>query len=243
MKGLVKYTEPNSTVNLLVKDVTSKGIVTLYASAFNNIDSHRDIITQGAYAKTIKEQGPEGKNRIAHLYQHSPWDIIGKPLSMKEDANGLLIESFVSDKSNGDYRKMYAEGLIREHSIMGYPIKEEYDQESQVNHIKEIRLMEYSAVTWGANSNTPTVSVKSMNKDDKTRYIERLLEGSERLSKALRNGTFTDETMYQIEVQHEQLKSALKSLLLEESGSEPAKKKEPKESLVDIFRNLENQKI
>jgi phage head maturation protease len=49
----------------------SKGIVTGYFAAFNNKDSDGDIIVKGAFAKTIKERGPQSsKPRIKHLLDH-----------------------------------------------------------------------------------------------------------------------------------------------------------------------------
>ena len=44
-----------------------KGVVKGYASTFNNVDSDNDIITKGAYTKTLQENS----ERIAFLYQHN----------------------------------------------------------------------------------------------------------------------------------------------------------------------------
>jgi len=57
-----------------VKDIDPKGrIVTGYYSAFGNVDSDDDVILPGAFERTLRERGPEGKNRIMHLWQHDPW--------------------------------------------------------------------------------------------------------------------------------------------------------------------------
>lgn len=248
MKQVAKYLDSGAlSQNLVVKDVTSKGIVTLYASAFGNVDAHKDVIEKGSYAKTIMEQGPSGADRIKHLFQHDAWNIIGKPLTMKEDDNGLLIESYVTEKENGDYRKMYQEGLITEHSIMGYVVKDEYDEENDINYIKEVKLMEYSGVTWGANPNTPVIAMKSLEPEAQKLQADKIMEQMERMTKALAKGTFTDETMIKIQIQHEQAKAVLKSLLYpEEPLQGSTRKKEPREeepTLVDIFKNLEKQDI
>jgi hypothetical protein len=42
-------------------------IITMYYSAFGNVDSDGDVITPGAFTKTLKENGPQAKNRIWHL--------------------------------------------------------------------------------------------------------------------------------------------------------------------------------
>ena len=50
-----------------LKDIDEKsGIVKGYGSIFGNIDSDGDIISKGAYTKTIKENG----DRVKYLYQH-----------------------------------------------------------------------------------------------------------------------------------------------------------------------------
>ncbi len=45
--------------NYRLKDVDEKkGVVTGYASIFNNIDSDNEIVMPGAFLKTIQERGP-----------------------------------------------------------------------------------------------------------------------------------------------------------------------------------------
>lgn len=123
-----------------------KGIIKGYASMFNNKDSDGDIITKGAYTKTLQENS----ERIAFLYQHNMNQPIGKPLSMKEDEKGLFIEAKISDSSLGqDVKTMVSEGILKEFSVGFIPIKE--DLQKDVNYIKEIKLFEFSLVTLAAN--------------------------------------------------------------------------------------------
>ena len=85
-----------------IEDVDmQKGVVVLYASAFNNVDSVGDIMLPGAFTKTIGERA----GRIKHLWQHDSYNPIGRPERMVEDAKGLRVESFLSDIKTGDYRK------------------------------------------------------------------------------------------------------------------------------------------
>ena len=44
-------------------------MVKAYYSAFGNVDSDGDIIERGAGRKTIKENGPEGKDIIRHFFK------------------------------------------------------------------------------------------------------------------------------------------------------------------------------
>ena len=189
-------------IDLKIKDMDmSKGQIQMYVSAFGNKDAHGDVMVRGAYKKTITENA----HRIKHLFQHDTNTIIGKPLEMIEDNTGLLITSYVSDLKGGDYRKMYEDGLITEHSVGIIPIQEEYVKNEETNYIKETKMFEYSSVTWGANENTPVVSMKSLTKQDKQELFSRM----DILIKAMRKGTYTDDTFAMLEIELERIKSLI----------------------------------
>lgn len=220
-------------IKLHVKEMDmNKGIVQMYVSAFDSIDSDGDVMERGAFQKTISENGPGGKNRIKHLWMHSPWDLIGRPISMKEDSTGLLVESFVSDVRNSDYRKMYRDELITEHSVGFIPVKyETVDDEDRFGfNFKEVRLMEYSSVVWGANENTPVIASKTELKN----AIPQLERQMNKISKVLKDGDMTDDTMYQLQIAYEHLKSNLLTALKEPQVSTPSA--EPL-NFVQIFNN------
>lgn len=220
-------------ISLQVKDMDmSKGQVQMYVSAFGNVDAHGDVMMKGAYKKTIAEN----IKRIVHLYQHRTDKLIGRPELMVEDNTGLLVTGFVSDISNGDYRKMYEQELIQEHSVGFIPIIEEYNSEEEINYIKEVKLFEYSSVTWGANPNTPVV--KSMDKQTKTNY---LFDNLTRLEKAFRNGSYTDETFKLLEIDMINIKSQIKALISNEPQTSTQKTNEPLPELVDIYNKLKSK--
>ena len=210
--------------SLEVKDVSSDGIVTMYVSAFGNVDSDGDIMAKGCYEKTCRERGPKGSNRIKQLWQHETWNPIGKPIEMLEDKTGLLVRSYIADIKGGDYRKMYRDGIITEHSVGFQTMQEEMDGEYRM--IKEVKLWEYSAVTWGANERTPVVS-KSENKETITREAKRRYKA---ISKALKDGTYTDETMHLFEVEVKYLTDLIISLVEDEPQS-TQKNSEPEFSI------------
>lgn len=182
-----------------LKDVdSSKGIVSGYFSAFGNVDSDGDVIEKGAFSKTIKENGPQGADRIMHLLQHDIFSPLGKPTELKEDDQGLFFTTIISKTSFGqDALKLYEDGVFNEHSIGFMVVKEESDNEEGVNRLQELKLMEGSTVTWGANPDTPTTDIKG---DEMSGRID-LLE------KTLGRGNFHDQTYKMLQFEVDRLKS------------------------------------
>lgn len=130
-----------------------------HAAGFLNVDSWGDRIMPGAFAKTIKENLP----RIKVLWQHDRWDLIGKPIEMREDEVGLFTRSYISKVQRGDEALTLAkDGVITEMSI-GYQLvpKKYEDNDFGGFDIYELKLMEYSLVTWAANPLARVSAVKS----------------------------------------------------------------------------------
>jgi len=151
-------------------DDEGKGVIKGYASVFNNVDSDNDLITKGAYAKTLRENA----DRIAFLYQHNMQQPIGKALSMEEDASGLYVKAKISNSSLGqDVKTMVNEGILKEFSVGFIPIKEE--AVSGVNHIKEIKLFEFSLVTLASNPLAQVTEYKG------TKSVDNLIDEFDKL--------------------------------------------------------------
>ncbi len=181
-----------------IKDVDVKqGIVTGYFSKFGNIDSDGDIIQKGAYTKTISESF----QRIKHLLDHDRTKAVGVIQVLKEDDFGLYYESKAGRHTLGqDFILMAEDGIISEHSVGIYPIKQ-MKGENGANVITEVRMLEGSSLqTWGANEFTPMMGVKS-DKD-----IIALLDI---IQKALSQGKYSDETFKEIEKKYKSLQFTL----------------------------------
>ena len=125
------------------------GIFSGYAAVFGNVDSGGDIIEPGAFTKTIAE----GWERVKILALHNDcWLPIGRPLELREDSNGLFLKAKVSDTSMGrDIKVLLKDGVLNELSIGYDPVVFDYDQESGVRHLREVKLWEVSVVTWAMN--------------------------------------------------------------------------------------------
>lgn len=186
-------------IDYSVKDVdTVKGIVSFYIGAFDNVDSDGDVITKGAYERTLKERGPQSPQpRVKHLRDHDTRLAPGKVMELYEDSHGLLMRSQLGKSTLGqDTLKDYQDGIITEHS-QGFEVVKEYKRESY-NEITEIKLWEGSTLTaWGANPLTPMVDIKS---------TDELLTYKSTLERRLRNGTYSDEYYKNLKTLYEILK-------------------------------------
>lgn len=190
-------------------DMTNR-IVMGYAAKFGNIDLHGDMIMPGAFTKTIQERGPQGKNEIWFLHNHSSDSPLGKPSVLKEDNFGLYFEAAIIDTEIGeDILKLYENGLINQHSIGFSTIKESKVEEGNQKpyyQIQEVKLYEFSSVLWGANPETPFLGLKSMD-------AKGLQDRFDKLYKQLRSGNLKNETYELIEIEYNFIKSELFKLI------------------------------
>lgn len=190
-------------------------IVMGYAAKFGNIDLHGDMIMPGAFTKTITERGPQGKNEIWFLHNHSSDNPLGKPSVLKEDNYGLYFEAAIIDTEIGeDILKLYDNGLINQHSIGFSTIKEtrvEEGNQKPYYQIQEVKLYEFSSVLWGANPETPFLGLKSMD-------AKGLQDRFDKLYKQLRSGNLKDETYELIEIEYNFIKSELFKLINEKES-------------------------
>jgi HK97 family phage prohead protease len=227
--------------NFELKDVGEKtGIVTGYAAIFGNIDSDDDMIMPGAFEKTIQERGPESaKPRIKHLWQHNSWEPIGIPIILKEDDKGLYFETkFGKDQYSQDKLQQHIDGIITELSIGYNTIKSENITDAndnfQYRKLIDVKLWEYSSVTWGANSLTEIISAKGETKEILANLNKRL----ESLNKGLKNGKYTDESYEQFEAEILKIQTIIKSLKITEPEISTPEIKEPTD--IEILTLIHN---
>lgn len=225
-----------------VKDVdVEKGVVTGYFSIFGNKDSDGDIVMPGAFKKSLKENGPQSeKPRILHLFQHDPIKVLAKPFTIKEDKKGLYFESKISDTSLGrDVLQLYRDGVLTEHSIGYNIVKREVDEKEEIQKLLELKLWEGSTVSWGANMDALVSTVKS-DGIDKTLW-QKILKKFDSLNTAVK-GSYTDDTARQLEIQFDQLKDLIFSLItkVEPVASTP-KEDEPKVTADELMACITNK--
>lgn len=203
-----------------IQDVDYKTrTVTGYLSKFGNTDYDNDVIQKGAFSKTIAER----MDRILFLSQHDWTRPLGKFSVLREDGLGLYFEADVVDTTYGnDLLKLYQSGVINEHSI-GFETIKDIWEEGQPRILVELKLYEGSAVTRGANPETPFLGFKGLkpSKD----LIQKFHD-------LLRSGTVTDETFQQVEIALKQFEAQIIKNHLKES--------EPGHSTLEDFEPIIN---
>jgi uncharacterized protein len=173
-----------------------------YASVFGNIDSHDDIIETGSFKKTIKEN----KNRIKVLWQHNMMEPIGLPEVMEEDSQGLYVKAKISQTDTGKKALiLIKDGVINEMSIGFDIIKKDYSKinNKDVRVIKEVRLWEFSPVTFASNSMAKIVKFNKMleNVGNDRELIQDAIEKLQELLAEIEPKKFTQKTQEQEEIE------------------------------------------
>jgi len=137
-----------TAARLRMKEIDLKsGCFEGYASLFNRRDLGGDVVTPGAFAKTLARRGVRG---VRLLFQHDPAQPVGVWRSLHEDRRGLYVRGQLSlDVKRG--RELFA--LMRQGAIDGLSIgfrtvKGARDRRSGVRRIHEVDLWEISIVTF-----------------------------------------------------------------------------------------------
>ena len=233
-----------------------KSTVAGIASVMNVIDSDNEMIMPGAFSKTLSERGVSSPQpRIKHLWQHSVREPIGVPQKLEEKemklSDGemrpvLYFESlFGKDTNSQDKLQMHDDGLVTEFSIGFEVIKWEKatdDMEREFTKLTELKLWEYSSVTWGANALTEIVEVKSQHKSRED-LLSELNDRQDALIKALRGSTYSDDNKEYFEIELKQIQEVQNSLIsqpvtviTEQKTDEP-----DDEDVADLIREIDEK--
>ncbi|MET4072984.1 HK97 family phage prohead protease [Hymenobacter sp. UYCo722] len=181
-------------------DTTGRRVV-LYGAAFDSMDSHRDTIQSGSFAKTIAET----KGEVPYLMHHDPKLAVGLTQSLEEDGYGLKAISLVSDTQLGrDCLTLINDKVLTQNSI-GYKTHKYAPNNHGGRTLQELQLVEISTVTFASNPDAKVLGIKAA--------VQQLLEQEAVLQKALRTGQLADETYLYLEEKQIELKSAILDLL------------------------------
>lgn len=224
-KNLEKYQLKSTDI---IKDLDDeKRQVAIYLSTFDVMDSDFDVIKKGAFKKSIKERGVNSKSnrKIAFLRYHDWEKPIGKFIELNEDDKGLFAVGQLGTSTLGDDAWAdYKDGIIREHSI-GFQYvdgKSKWIEDKSIDsggyfEIKEVKLWEGSAVTFGSNEYTNVIDV--IKSKEKPNYAMKLFNEITTLQKSLVNGYGTDERLHSIDMKLKYLITQLTTLATNEDPS------------------------
>lgn len=139
------------------------GYVEGYASVFNNVDLVGDIVTPGAFAKTLRERLKKKMILLydSHMVYEGTDSVIGVVADAKEDEYGLWFKAMFSSVQRAqDVRTKIREGILSAVSF-GYDVlKADPGPQEGTQLLKELRLHEVSIVPWGANPKAQVEGVK-----------------------------------------------------------------------------------
>ena len=134
-----------------------------------DLDLGGDVIHKGAFAKTLRDWKSSGRV-IPLIDQHNYFSVrsvLGKLVDARETDEGLWTKWKVTEGQDGDELLHRLRGGMVDGLSIGYEtVSSEPETRAgvTVRHLKEVRLLEVSAVIWGMNPNALITrgSVKSL---------------------------------------------------------------------------------
>ena len=147
------------TVPVELKTIKDAGVIAGYASVFDVVDYHADVIMPGAFAESLRQLEDPGV--IPILWQHDPEQRIGYATVLYEDALGLYIEAQLLLYHE---RALEVYNAIKMHNIqamsIGYQVRSCFESEAGVRYLQAVQLKEVSIVLSPANEHAQILSVK-----------------------------------------------------------------------------------
>lgn len=143
---------------------SATGIFTGYASVFGELDSYRDIVMPGAFAKSLR-RFKELTRKVPMLWQHDPRTPIGVYTELAEDDTGLLVTGQCNmDVQQGrECHALMAQEALTGLSIGYNTVRDEWDEKGMARKLFEVDLWEISPVTFPAGDSARVDGVKSVD--------------------------------------------------------------------------------
>lgn len=168
-----------------------EGIVEAYVSIFDTEDSGGDIVKRGAFARSIAAKS--GKFPV--LSNHDWKSQIGWGIAAVEDSIGLRTTSWYDLENNAKAREHFSliQKAIEIEAQAGFsfgymPVKWEIDREKMVRTLTEVKLYEWSPVTFPMHEGTFAVGAKNFLPE-----IESIEDGVELLLETLKEKGYSQE--------------------------------------------------
>lgn len=154
---------------------TEEGTIEGYGSVFGDLDSYADIVSKGAFKRTLRESKSAGR-MPAMLWQHNQDQPIGVWTDMYEDERGLVVKGQLADTQLGrEAHTLMKMGALSGLSIGYRTVKYKMDNESGVRTLQDVDLFEVSPVTFPALDSARVSAVKSAEDIKTEREFEEFL--------------------------------------------------------------------
>ncbi len=145
---------------LIIKSVNNNNVtITGYATVFNSVDTHGDMILKGAFKNIAVNNNPQ--TNIKLLWQHDINTPIGLVTNILEDDYGLQVEANINQHIQ---KGLEAVALIKQKVINNFSIGFTIEDASYNNfghrEIKSALLWEVSIVTFPANQHAQIHNLK-----------------------------------------------------------------------------------
>lgn len=147
-----------------LKAIDDNGVFEGYGSVWGVEDFYRDIVSKGAFVKSLADHKLKG-TMPSMCWQHDSEKVVGVYEEMKEDDYGLFLRGRLLKDDVAQAREAYA--LLKAKAVTGLSVGirvqvDEYDRNNDIRIIKEAQLWEVSLVTWPANDLARVESVKGI---------------------------------------------------------------------------------
>ncbi len=152
----------HSTFALRVKQLDGNGVFSGYASVFGELDQQNEIVAAGAFARTLAKS--RRQNTVpAMLWMHDPTQPIGLWQSVREDANGLVVEGKLAlrTQKGGEAYELLRLGALTGLSIGYRVVSSMIDAARKARVLTDVDLFEISLVTFPANEAARVDTVKT----------------------------------------------------------------------------------
>lgn len=168
---IIRRAYPADITTTKAKGKDEPGVITGYASVFDVIDSYGEVIAPGAFTRTLAAWKAKGRP-VPVLWQHDTYNPIGATLEIEEDDHGLRIKArlLIEDVRQAAEAHALAAANILGGLSIGFSLPRHtsagtdtvtWNEETGVWTIHEVRLWEYSTVTFPANDEATIDSVRA----------------------------------------------------------------------------------
>jgi len=137
-----------------------KRVLRQYFAIWGVPDDYGTVPMKGSWTKSIRERGPksDSKYKITALYMHNQRDSVGLPTLIEEDEIGLYAEIPILEGIQVcDELIIRHKASVCNNGSAGFNYvwdKMEYDESTDLIHMKEVEGFELSFVTIGAQQET-----------------------------------------------------------------------------------------